>query len=182
MLGNLLGIVRVRIPYHRRETSMEWEDNLPDVSLWQPDSGHKENLSVGLMLTCQASQSRIVAEAGIERRFNVNNFDSGPGVEDIVRQEISKLLPDRYSVDPGVVNDQDGRTAGDYEVLIRNGLWAPVVKLGATPASRRFHFQLKQFTQRLKLSKRLGSGSLMMRWENSSSLLGYIVHTTRMVT
>ena len=57
---------------------MEWEDNLPDVSLWQPDYGHKETLGTGLLLTCQAAQCRIIAEAEIERKFNINNFDSDP--------------------------------------------------------------------------------------------------------
>ena len=47
---------------------MEWQVNLPDVNQWQPDSGHEVNLSAGLLLTCQAAQSRIIAEADIERR------------------------------------------------------------------------------------------------------------------
>ena len=119
---------------------MKWQENLPDVSKWQPDSGHTENLKDGLLLTCQAAQQRIIAEGDIERRFNIQNYDSGPGLEDIVRQELSKLLPDRYAIDPGIVNDRNGKTAGEADVLIRNNTWAPVVKLGATPHSRRFHF------------------------------------------
>ena len=74
---------------------MDWHEGLPDASKWQPDAGREETLSAGLLFTCQAAQSRIIAEAAVERRFNVNNFDSGPGVEDVVRQELAKLLPDR---------------------------------------------------------------------------------------
>ena len=135
---------------------MQWQENLPDVSQWQPDYNHKENLGDGLLLTCQAAQSRIVAEAEIERKFNINNFDSGSGVEDIVRQEVLKLLPDRYAVDPGVVNDQDGRTAGEFDILIRNKLWAPVVKLGATANSRRFHFPVEGIYSALEVKQTLG--------------------------
>ena len=108
-------------------------DNLPDVGKWQPQSEKSKTLSAGLEMTCQAVQSRIINEANIEEAFSINNYDAGPGLEDIVRQEISKLLPERYSVDAGVVNDKDGKTAGDCDVLITNRIWAPVVKLGATP-------------------------------------------------
>ena len=139
---------------------MEWYEDLPEVTDWTPVSGHEENLSNGLLLTCQAAQSRIVAEAQIERKFNVNNFDSGLGVEDIVRQEISKLLPDRYSVDAGVVNDQDGKTAGDYDVLIRNKFWAPATKLGTTPASRRFHFPVDAIYSAMEVKQTLGLRTL----------------------
>ena len=93
-------------------------------------------------------------------RFNVYNFDSGPGVEDIVRQEFSKILPNRYSVDSGVVNDRDGRTAGDYDILIRNELWAPVVKLGATPDSRRFHFPVEAIYAAIEVKQTLGFAEL----------------------
>ena len=99
---------------------MNWNEDLPDVDKWQPYSGQGQTLSSGLLLTCQAAQSRIIAEAEIERKFNIHNFDSGPGVEDIVRQELSKLLPSRYLIDNGVVNDQQGRTAGDCDVVIRD--------------------------------------------------------------
>ena len=107
-------------------------------------------------MTCQAVQSRIVMEASIEERFSIDNFDSGLGLEDIVRQELSKLLPDRYSVDVGVVNDRDGRTAGDCDVLITNRMWAPVVKLGATPESRRVHFPIEGIYSVVEIKRTLG--------------------------
>ena len=135
---------------------MEWADNLPNVSEWQPDPGRKETLSAGLLLTCQAAQSRIISEGDIERRFNINNFDSGPGVEDIVRQELSKLLPSRYAIDPGVVNDRDGNTAGDFDVLVRDAIWSPATKLGATVASRRYHFAVESIYSATEVKQTLG--------------------------
>ena len=72
---------------------MNWKDKLPDVGKWQPQSEKSETLSAGLEMTCQAVQSRIVDEANIEEGFSINNYDAGPGLEDIVRQELSKLLP-----------------------------------------------------------------------------------------
>lgn len=42
------------------------------------------------------------------------------GVEDIIRSEFSKLLPNRYGVKAGVINDQKGNTAGDFDVIIFN--------------------------------------------------------------
>ncbi len=144
---------------------MQWQQDLPDVSKWQPDSGHAENLKNGLLLTCQAAQQRIVAEGAIEQRFNIYNYDSGPGLEDIVRQELLKLLPDRYSIDPGVVNDRDGRTAGEADVLIRNKTWAPAVKLGATPDSRRFHFPVESIYSAIEVKQTLGFHELDVAME-----------------
>ena len=135
---------------------MEWNDDLPDVDAWQPRSDKSPALGNGLLITCQAIQSRIIREAEIERRFNIDNFDSGPGLEDLVRRELSQLLPDRYSVDAGVVNDQDGRTAGDYDVLVRNRVWAPAIKLGSTPESRRFHYPIESIYSAFEIKQTLG--------------------------
>ena len=135
---------------------MNWNDKLPDVSRWQPRSDKSATLSTGLINSCQAVQSRLINEAEIERRFNIDNYDSGPGLEDIVRKELSRLLPDRYSIDAGVVNDQDGRTAGDYDIIVRNHIWAPVLKLGATPISRRFHFPVESIYSAIEVKQTLG--------------------------
>ncbi len=135
---------------------MEPNDNLPDVSRWQPRSHRSVTLSNGLLITCQAIQSRIISESKIERRFNIDNFDSGPGLEDIVRRELSQMLPLRYSVEAGVVNDRDGQTAGDYEVLIRNAMWTAATKLGATPESRRFHFPIESIYSAIEVKQTLG--------------------------
>jgi hypothetical protein len=75
--------------------------------------------------------------AAFEKGANVDNFDSGPGVEDIIRDALAQLLPRRYSVKAGVVTDRDGNTAGDFDVVVFNEQWFPAVKSGATPQSRR---------------------------------------------
>ena len=95
------------------------------------------------MITCQIAQARIVARSEAEIRFNVQNFDSGLGVEDIVREELGSLLPGRYAVAPGVVSDRQGHTAGDCDLIVRDPLWSPVIKPGATESSRRFHFPIE---------------------------------------
>ena len=139
---------------------MEWDEDIPtvsDVNEWLPRSHRTDSLRKAMLLTCQAIQRRIVLEGAIERQFNINNFDSGYGVEDFVRQALSELLPTRYSVDAGVVNDRNGRTADDCDLLIRNGMWAPVVKLGATPNSRRFfHFAIESIYSAMEVKQTLG--------------------------
>ena len=138
------------------ELNMEWKENLPDVSKWQPNAARNETLSAGLLLTCQAAQVRIISEAAIERQFNIHNFDSGSGVEDIVRQEFAKILPSRYGIDPGVVNDRDGNTAGEFDILIRDCTWSPAIKLGATPSSRRYHFAIESIYSAIEVKQTLG--------------------------
>ncbi|MDE2695346.1 MAG: hypothetical protein OXH97_02355 [Chloroflexota bacterium] len=134
--------------------------DLPNVAQWLPREDAKASLRTGLMLTCQAAQSRIIAEAKIERQFNIDNYDSGAGVEDIVRQEIAKLLPHRYSVEPGVINDAAGRTAGDCDVVIRDHAWSPTVKLGATPQSRRLHFPIEGVYSVFEVKQTIGADEL----------------------
>ena len=122
---------------------MKWNEDLPDVSAWQPQLAKADTLRNSLMITCQIAQARIVARSEAEIRFNLQNFDSGPGVEDIVREELGSLLPGRYAVAPGIVSDRRGRTAGDCDLIVRDALWSPVIKPGATESSRRFHFPIE---------------------------------------
>lgn len=75
--------------------------------------------------------------------MNIDNYDSGLGIEDIIREEFRKLCPKRYSINCGVINDRYGKTAGDFDLIIFNELWFPQVKSGATLASRRVHFPVE---------------------------------------
>ena len=122
--------------------SMNYDDNLPDVSSWQPRSKNNDTLKNALEITCQVAQNRITSRSRAEARFNIDNYDSGSGVEGIVREELANLLPERYSVEAGVVNDRHGNTAEDCDLIIRDRIWSPVIKLGATSGSRRFHFPI----------------------------------------
>jgi hypothetical protein len=95
-----------------------------------------------------------------ERDFNIDNFDSGPAVEEIVRDELANLLPRRYSVRAGVVVDRDGRTAGDCDVVIFNELWFPSLKEGATPSSRRTYYPIEGAYAILEIKQTLGFRTL----------------------
>ena len=149
---------------------MKWNDDLPNVSTWQPRNDRQENLSTGLMITCQAAQTRIINEAENERKFNIDNYDSGTGVEDIVRQELSKLMPRRYCVDAGVVNDQKGNTAGDIDVVVRDQTWTTAVKLKATSQSRRSHFPFEAIYAAVEVKQTLGFKQLDVAMEKLVTL------------
>ena len=149
---------------------MEWNESLPDVNKWQPRNANQTSLSNGLMITCQAIQNRIMNEAENERKFNINNFDSGPGIEDIVRRELSSLMPLRYCVDAGVVNDASGRTAGDLDVVVRDQTWTNVVKLRATSQSRRSHFPFEAIYAAMEVKQTLGFKELDIAMEKLVTL------------
>lgn len=134
---------------------MKWHENLPETSLWQPRSTAKETLMQSLRLTCQATQLRIIQEGRIERAFNIHAYDSGPGLEDVVRQELRKLLPKRYEVTSGVLDDASGATAGDCDVLIANFIWASPVKPGATELSKRTHIPIEAVYAVLEIKQTL---------------------------
>lgn len=122
---------------------MNWNDNLPDVSKWQPGNQNNETVSAALMVTCQVAQRRIIERATAEIEFNLQNYDSGKGIEEVVRKELSELLPRRYYVDRGVLSDRNGRNAEDCDLIIRDRMWSPVVKPGATKESRRIFFPIE---------------------------------------
>jgi hypothetical protein len=159
-----------------------WDDGLPNTALWTPrvPGGAALALRQALQLTCRATQERIVKEAEVERSFNIDNFDSGSGVKDLVRRELRALLPTRYEVEAGVVNDSNGHTAGDCDILITNRMWAPAVKQGATEKSRRQHVPIEAVYSIIEV-KQSGSFSAlddaMRKLVTGSRLKRAIIHT-----
>ena len=139
---------------------MNWKENLPDATEWQPRRNAAGPLREALLVSCRTAQRRIVAGADAEAEFNIDNFDVGPGVEDIVRQEFARLLPNRYTVDCGVVNDRHGHTVGDCDLLIRDAIWSGPVKAGATAQSRRAHFPIEGIYAGAEVKRTLGFGEL----------------------
>ena len=137
-----------------------WNENLPDVTCWQPVQKNSETHKNALEVTCQLAQHRITSRSTAEARFNIYNYDSGSGVEDIVREELANLLPHRYSVEAGVVNDRHGKTAGDCDLVVRDRIWSPVIKLGATSKSRRFHFPIEGVYAAAEIKQTLGFSEL----------------------
>lgn len=120
----------------------KWWADIPDAGEWQPRPVPTPVASA-LRLTCRKIEARLRAEATAERDFNIDNYDSGPGIEDLVRAQIERILPARYAVARGVLSDRAGRTAGDCDLLILNRTWMPAIKLGATGDSRRWHYPIE---------------------------------------
>lgn len=56
---------------------------------------------------CQVVEEQIKSRAKAEKTGRIDNFDPGPGVEDIVREELRKLLPARYAIRAGTIDDMD---------------------------------------------------------------------------
>ena len=139
---------------------MAWNSNLPDVESWQPSVEKREPLRSALMLTCQIAQARIVSRADDEIKFNLHNFDSGLGVEDIVREELGALLPGRYFASPGVISDARGHTAGECDLVVRDHIWSPVIKPQATGTSRRVHLPIESIYAATEIKQSLGFAEL----------------------
>jgi hypothetical protein len=94
-------------------------------------------------MQCHRVESEILGRIEYEKQFNEQNFDSGWTVEEIIRQELGRLLPRRYSVYAGSISDSKGFTAGDCDVIVFNDLWFPVIKSGPTPQSRKTYLPIE---------------------------------------
>ena len=116
---------------------------IPDTSKWLPRQDTSSNFKDIFYQRCLDIESIILDKVQKEKKYNINNFDSGPGVEEIIREEFSKILPDRYLVTKGTVNDRNGFTAGDHDLIIFNNFWFPHLKSGATQESRKFFFPIE---------------------------------------
>jgi hypothetical protein len=78
----------------------DWGDKLPDVASWRPRDA-RERISNLFFQRCHLVEQRILIRANAEKEGCVDSFDSGLGVEDIIREEMAFLLPERYSVRSG---------------------------------------------------------------------------------
>ena len=139
---------------------MAWKKPIPDVESWQPKLTGDITLRNSLMITCQLAQARILTRANAEIKFKVNNFDAGLGIEEVVREELSSILPSRYEVSPGLVSDRLGQTAGDCDLIVRDPKWSPIVKPGATTRSRRYHFPIEGVYAVTEVKQTLGRKEL----------------------
>jgi hypothetical protein len=114
-----------------------------DTSKWVPRKAEKNEIGEAFQTRCSGIEKLIIAKAELEQKMNLDNFDSGAGVEEIIRDELGNLLPKRYLVSKGVLSDRNGFTAGDVDVIIFNEQWFPYVKAGASGQSRRFFFPIE---------------------------------------
>ncbi len=135
---------------------MKWHEKMPDVSSWQPKGAKQDTLRNALMITCHAAQVRIMARVRAELEFNLHNFDSGLDIEGIIQEELSNLLPSRYMATKGVLSDRSGNTAGECDLVVRDHLWSPVIKPGATTESRRSHFPIDGVYAAAEIKQTLG--------------------------
>lgn len=124
-------------------TSSPTSPLLPDVSKWQPRKDAASDIGRSYRRRCEFIEQRLRVRVAEERAGNIDNFDSGIGVEEIFRDELSQLLPERYQVTNGVVSDRLGNTAGHCDAVIFNDTWFPAIKSGATPQSRRQHLPIE---------------------------------------
>lgn len=116
---------------------------LPNTENWQPRDTAKATIQESFVKRCIGVEKLITQRLKSEQEMNIDNYDSGSGFEDILREELSKMLPTRYSVDSGVVVDREGKTAGDCDIVIFNDIWFPHVKAAATNVSRRCFFPIE---------------------------------------
>jgi hypothetical protein len=132
---------------------------LPDTAAWQPRQGRPQTLERDFY-RCTHIEQLILHRANNEKEFNIDNFDSGLGIEDIVRDSIRELLPDRYAVDRGVLSDSRGYTSGDCDIVVSNHIWFPAIKEGATPQSRRKILPVEAAYSVIEVKQSLSADSL----------------------
>ena len=133
---------------------------LPNTSNWKPRDKAVNVLSRPFLMRCQHAETILLQSVCGELTFNIDNFDSGPGVEDIVRRTLAELMPGRYQITSGTLNDCLGRTAGDSEVVVFNSTWFPAVKSGATDESRKRHLPIEGCYATLEVKQTLTDKTL----------------------
>ncbi|GIM83860.1 DUF6602 domain-containing protein [Winogradskya consettensis] len=102
---------------------------------WRPKRS-PENLHRALGGRYKYVEKLLLLRSAAEVDFRDSNFGSGLPIEAIFRDELSRLLPTRYTVTCGTVSDRNGLTAGDCDVVLTNQEWFPAVKARATPDAR----------------------------------------------
>jgi hypothetical protein len=137
-----------------------WDENLPDVSKWLPRDDASERLANLFFKRCRQIEERILLRVKNEREGSIDNFDAGVGIEDIFREELSHLLPSRYKVCHGTINDRYGKTAGDCDVVLFNEYWFPFIKTGATEVSRKIHFPIEGVYSVLEIKSKMNFDTL----------------------
>jgi len=142
------------------KSKKEWDANLPDTSQWLPRDAATETFAEAFYKRCQHIERTILLRSQYERSMAIDAFDSGTGLEDIIREELSNVCPHRYSVKAGTIDDRNGRTAGDFEVAIINDIWFPTIKAGATSASRKVHFPIESVYAVLEVKQTLNYNTL----------------------
>ncbi|MGW4461780.1 DUF6602 domain-containing protein [Micromonospora sp. NPDC004704] len=133
---------------------------LPDVEGWRPKLHPSESLDRAFFSRCHQIEQEILGRVAYEKRFNEQNFDSGWIVEEIIREALRELLPNRYSVRTGSLSDSKGYSAGDCDVVIFNDEWFPAVKAGPSKDSRKVYLPIEGAYAVLEVKQSLTRKSL----------------------
>ena len=107
----------------RREASQA----LPNVDNWRPRRQEATNLPAAFSQRCALGEEQLTRLLAHERAMVVDNFDSGVPFEAAVREELSRLIPRRYTTTTAVLVDRDGFTSGKCDLVVFNGLWFTAV-------------------------------------------------------
>jgi hypothetical protein len=100
---------------------------LPETTSWSPRDASRSLQSI-FAEECMGAEQRILQALAHEKRFVVDNFDTGGPFEAIVRREIEGLMPRRYAIARGGILDRHGKSAGDCDIVIFNNTWFTPVK------------------------------------------------------
>lgn len=121
---------------HMAESGQVSADDLPDTSKWVPRQKAAATLAVAFAKRCASGEESLRRALAHEREMAVDNFDSGLPFEVAVREEIGRLLPERYTVTSGVVVDRSGMTSGQCDVVIFNHHWFTAVNAPTVSGTR----------------------------------------------
>lgn len=100
----------------------------PNTADWIPRSA-RDSMASLMERSCRRSERLILAELENEKDVAVDNFDAGLPFENVIRFELQKFLPERYSVKTAHVLDRFGKTAGKCDIVIKNDIWFPDLRL-----------------------------------------------------
>jgi hypothetical protein len=104
---------------------------IPDPSNWTPRDA-SQNLAAVFAAECNGAEEKLLQGLRHEKKFVIDNFDSGLPFESLVRDELKHLLPRRYTVTSGLVLDRHGKTAGNCDVVVFDDRWFSPVKYPAS--------------------------------------------------
>lgn len=110
---------------------------IPDTSSWKPKKEHELWLRQAYIEQCSHSEDFILSRLEFEKKTNLQAFDAGLPLEEVVSLEFAKLFPKRYNITNGIVSDNSGQTAGDCDLIIFNDFWFPHVLHGTSNSSRK---------------------------------------------
>jgi hypothetical protein len=150
--------------------------------MWAPTDRSRETLSEAYSKRCGFVEENIVRRAVHERAMNVHAFDSGDGIENLVRSEISALFPKRYGFHPLTLTDRQGRSAGDVDIAVTNDHWFPETKAGTTATARHVQFPIEGVYAAIEVKQTMSMKSLddaMEKLVKCSRLARPIIGETR---